>query len=398
MLNLQGVIVNKMDVLDNEKQILVHCRSPRTMARCTTCDHSSKKVHQTSIRKIKHGMLNYRQIILLLKVRRFKCKKCGKPFTECFPGISRDKSSANLKSQMLDWLRQNSFNFIAKQFNVSPSTLVRYLLKMNGSIKINWAGSNITKLGIDEHSFRGKNLIITVTDLSNKKLLAILKSDNQATLAKFIQEIPSEYRDKIDEVCTDLRSSYRPAIEKMLPSAILTADRFHVELLARKALDKIRTVVQDEVIGNRVNLKKLLWLNENQLDTQQKIKLELIFKKYDNYPILKEAWIIKEQIVKMYWASSKKEAEKRFKHIIMLLETSDSSCYLATMRGTLKKWKKPILNYFEHKTTNGFTEGCHTKIKLIKRVSYGFRNIDTYIAKMTLAFLPLIWILNYHTS
>ncbi|OIO46766.1 MAG: hypothetical protein AUJ28_00585 [Parcubacteria group bacterium CG1_02_37_51] len=82
----------------------------------------------------------------------------------------------------------------------------------------------------------------------------------------------------------------------------------------------------------------------------------------------------------------------------MLLETSDSSCYLATMRGTLKKWKKPILNYFEHKTTNGFTEGCHTKIKLIKRVSYGFRNIDTYIAKMTLAFLPLIWILNYHTS
>jgi len=27
-----------------------------------------------------------------------------------------------------------------------------------------------------------------------------------------------------------------------------------------------------------------------------------------------------------------------------------------------------------------------------------FKNIDNYIAKMTLAFLPLIWILNYHTS
>ena len=398
MLNLQGVLVGKIDVLDDEKQILVHCRSPRTRATCPLCGKSSKKVHQTITRKIKHGMLNYRQIILLLKVRRFQCKKCGKPFTEYFPGISRDRSSANLKIQMLDWLRQNSFNFIAKQFNISSATLVRYLLKMNGSIKIDWANANITKLGIDEHSFRGKYLIITVTDLSNRKLLAILKSDNQATLTKFICDIPSKYRDKIDDVCTDLRSSYRPVIERMLPNAILTVDRFHVELLARRTLDEIRTIVQDEASGSRINLKKLLWLNENQLDEHQKIKLELIFKKYENFPILKQTWIIKEQLVKMYWAHSEEEAEKRFKNIIMLLETSDDSCYLATMRKTLKKWKRPILNYFKNKTTNGFTEGCHTKIKMIKRVSYGFKNIDNYIAKMTLAFLPLIWILKYHTS
>lgn len=398
MLNLQGVLIGKIDVLDDEKQITVHCRSPRTAAICPLCGKSSKKLHQISIRKIKHGMLNYRQIILLLRVRRFQCKKCGKPFTEYFPGISRDKSSANLKIQMLDWLRQNSFNFIAKQFAISSSTLVRYLLKMNGSIKIDWENGNITKLGIDEHSFRGKYLIITVTDLSNKKLLAILKSDSQATLTKFIRDIPSKYRDKIDEVCTDLRSSYKPVIEKMLPNAILTADRFHVELLARRALDEIRTIVQDEARGSRVNLKKLLWLNESQLDEHQKIKLELIFKKYENYPILKQSWIIKEQLVKMYWTHSEEEAEKRFKNVIMLLETCDDSCYLSTMRKTLKKWKRPILNYFKNRTTNGFTEGCHTKIKLIKRVSYGFKNIDNYIAKMTLAFLPLIWILNYHTS
>jgi len=397
MLNLQGVLVGKMDFLDSEKQIIVHCRSPRTTANCPECGQSSKKVHQTSVRKIKHGLINYRQIILSLTVRRFKCKKCSKPFTESFPGISRDKSSANLKIQMLDWLRRNSFNFISEQFKISTSTLVRYLLKMNSDIKIDWATANITKLGIDEHSFRGKYLIITITDLSNKKLLTILKSDDQKTLKQFIREIPSEYRDKIDEVCIDLRSSYRTVVERMLPGTILTADRFHVETLARRALDEIRTVIQDEAKGSRVNLKKLLWTNENQLDEHEKIKLELAFKKYENFPILKQAWIIKEQIVKMYWANSEKEAEKRFKNIIMLLETSDYSCYLATMRRTLKKWKRPILNYFKNKTTNGFTEGCHTKIKMIKRVSYGFRNINNYIAKITLAFLPFIWILNYHT-
>lgn len=397
MLNLQGILIDRVEVLDKEQEILVHCRSPRLMTTCPDCGRSTKKVHQRSIRKVKHGIMNYRQIILFLAVRRFKCKQCQKVFTESFPGISRDKTSTNLKIEMLDWLRRNSFNFIGEQFKISPSTLVRYLLKMNGDISIDWATANITKLGIDEHSFRGKYLIITITDLSNKKLLAILKSDNQATLAQFIAQIPSKYRDRINEVCTDLRSSYKPVIEKMLPQAILTADRFHVGLLARRALDDIRTIVQDEASGSRINLKKILWKNGDQLSENEQVKLATIFKKYENFPVLKEAYIIKEQIIQMYYTHSEEEALKRFKNIIMLLETSSDSCYLATMRRTLRKWKIPILNYFKYRTTDGFTEGCHTKIKMMKRVSYGFKNIDNYIAKMTLAFLPLIWILNYHT-
>lgn len=397
MLNLQGVLIGKIEILEEEKQIIVPCRSARRAAICPVCGIGSKKVHQTKSRKVRHGILNYRQVILDLAVRRFKCRHCRKVFTESFSGISRDQSSTNLKMQMLDWLRQNSFNFIGKQFSVSPSTLVRYLLKMNVSIKIDWTTANITKLGIDEHSFRGRYLIITITDLSNKKLLAVLKSDSQAALAQFIREIPSEYRDKIDEVCTDLRSSYKAVVEKMLPLADLTADRFHVETLARRSLDEIRSVVQEEGAGRRLNLKKLLWVNGHELDEHEKIKLEQAWQKYEKFPVLKQAWIIKEKIIFMYRAGTEAEAEKRFNHVMMLLETPAYSHYLRAMRGTLKKWKRPILNYFKNKTTNGFTEGCHTKIKMIKRVSYGFKNIDNYIAKITLAFLPLIWILDYHT-
>ncbi|MDA3840339.1 MAG: ISL3 family transposase [Patescibacteria group bacterium] len=397
MLNLQGVLIGKINISEEKNEIIIPCRSPRRMIRCPICDNSSKRVHQVSQRKVKHGMLNYRQVILALTVRRFKCKHCQKVFTETFPGINRDQSSANLKIQMLDWLRRNSFNFIGEQFNVSPSTLVRYVLKMNGDININWRTANVTKLGIDEHSFRGHYLIITITDLSNKKLLAVLKSDSQETLARFIREIPEEYREKIEEVCTDLRSSYKTVVEKLLSHADLTADRFHVETLARRALDEIRTVVQEEGAGSRMNLKKLLWVNGDALGEYEKERLDMAFQKYEKYPVLKQAYIIKEKIIFMYRAHSIEEAEKRFNHVMLLLETPEYSRYLRTLHATLKKWRIPILNYFKNKTTNGFTEGCHTKIKMIKRVSYGFRNIDNYIAKMTLAFLPLSFILNYHT-
>jgi transposase len=35
-----------------------------------------------------------------------------------------------------------------------------------------------------------------------------------------------------------------------------------------------------------------------------------------------------------------------------------------------------ICNYFENRTTNGLIEGMNTKIKLIKRKSYGFANFE----------------------
>jgi len=47
-----------------------------------------------------------------------------------------------------------------------------------------------------------------------------------------------------------------------------------------------------------------------------------------------------------------------------------------------------MLNYFHERTTNGFTEGCHTKIKMLKGVSYGLRNVDVYWREMFLEFVP----------
>lgn len=397
LFNLQGFLCGKFDFDDENKQIIINVRSPKKFVKCPYCHKSTKRIHQLGSRLIKHGILDFSIVVLSLRVRRFKCNHCKKVFTETFPGVDRRRTTVNFRLQLLEWLKRNSFRYIGQRFNISPSTLVRYLLEMNGDVTIDWDNLNITKLGIDEHSFRGKRMIITITDLSNKKLLAILKGDSQRVLEEFINSIPDKYKVKIDEACTDLRSSFRPVIEECLPNAMFTADRFHVESLARRMLDEIRSVVQDERVGRKMNLKKILWVNKDTLDEHQLKRLELVFKKYRRYPVLKQAWIIKEQIIHMYRAHSYKEAEKRFNHVMMLLETPEYSRYLATLKRTLKKWKNPILNYFINKTTNGFTEGCHTKIKLIKRVSYGFKNINNYIAKMTLAFLPLSFLINYHT-
>lgn len=69
------------------------------------------------------------------------------------------------------------------------------------------------------------------------------------------------------------------------------------------------------------------------------------------------------------------------------MEASDDSTVWAWTR-TLRGWRKEIMGYFDLPITNGFTEGCHTKIKLLKRLSYGYRNVQVYLRKMLLGFLP----------
>jgi len=74
-------------------------------------------------------------------------------------------------------------------------------------------------------------------------------------------------------------------------------------------------------------------------------------------------------------------------NIILNLKSAEDA-EMIRWGNTLKHWRDPILNHFDNHTTNGFTEGCNTKIKMLKRVSYGLRNVEVYWRKMLLGFVP----------
>lgn len=43
---------------------------------------------------------------------------------------------------------------------------------------------------------------------------------------------------------------------------------------------------------------------------------------------------------------------------------------------TIEEWKAEILQSFDCPYTNGYTEGCNNRIKVLKRNAYGYRNFD----------------------
>ena len=53
---------------------------------------------------------------------------------------------------------------------------------------------------------------------------------------------------------------------------------------------------------------------------------------------------------------------------------------------TFRNWYTPIANSFKYPDlSNGKTEGINNKIKVFKRVSYGFRNFDNFRNRILIA-------------
>ena len=385
--NLTGLI---LDRLESNESICLHVRSPRNAFFCRRCERKIKTVYDRKTRRILHGVYDDKKVLLVWKSRRFKCKHCQFVFTEPRPfGISRKRYDDHFANETVKHLANSNFKETSKKYQVSAPVLINILRERKRAEQLP-EGELI--LNVDEHSFSGRDLKITIGEVKHKKILAVLENDRQTTLRQYFRTWPEEVKSRVKEVCIDMKPSYLTVIEEMLPNAKIVLDRFHVVREMIRQVEEIRKIMQNKGrIGDlRIN-RFLLAKNREELTLLEQRRLKIIFEKNKKFPALQNAYFVKEKVRDIYRASNKKEAERKFDMLISQLEQFEVG-KIKEMRDTLKKWKPYILNFFESRTTNAFIEGCHNKIKLVKRMSYGFRNFNNYVLKITLAFAPFLFI------
>jgi transposase len=180
-----------------------------------------------------------------------------------------------------------------------------------------------------------------------------------------------------------MSAGYKSSLKTHLPNSKVVIDKFHIIKDANSRLNEERLIINE--MEKLKAPKKLFLLNkENLTDKQQKL-IQNWFKKIPDLEVL---WFFKEALREMYASENQKQAKKRLELIISGLYKQRSKV-TSDWAKTLERWKEPILNYFEYRITNGYTEGMHTKFKLLKRLGYGFKDKEVYIRKMALSCLPL---------
>lgn len=355
---------------------------------CQECGVMTARVHQRAAKpsRLLFGFIGQKRLVLLVRRRRLWCCECKKAFTQHLPGVApRQRASLQAQVTVLEALSEQSFAAVKRSLRVGYWQARRILM----GLVLPWCGweqllpaEGPLYLGIDEHSFRGRDLVITITSLRPRRLIAILADQRQSSLRDWLRALPEAYRARIQGVCTDLRPTYRNLIRRELPQVQVVADRFHVIADANRRLDETRRLEQSEA---KTSIQRWpLVKNQEQLSPRQREQLQAIL---SHSASLKEQHWLKEGLRAMYASGDAKIAAEKLETLIITAKASDDAA-TAIWGRTLRNWQQEILGFFKLGLSNGFTEGCHTKVKLLKRLSYGFRNVEVYRRKMLLGFLP----------
>jgi transposase len=383
LLGLSNVCVD--DIQESNGIFHIKISTPVQEQICPRCGHTTSKIHDYRLQVIRDVAIRGNKVYLFLNKRRYVCPHCGKRFGEKYAFLPKYAHfSANVYLSIIDSLySKRSLKDIAEEHNVSIAVVMRILNRISFKNRPPLP----TVMGIDEFkgNTNGEKYQVILTDVQHKKVVNILPNRYKSSLVDHFIQYPYEERKKVRVLVMDMWEPYKE-LAWLFPNAKIVADKYHWVRQINWALDKVRKRVQDKLSPKTrlyfKRFRRVLQKKHSELDDEGKIiVLNMIEKDTDLY----NAWQLKEMFYEFKDCKRMKKARKLLLNFIVEAENLGipefKDCITA-----MHDWATPILNGFQHKYTNGFTEGCNNTIKVIKRISYGYQNFEHLKKRILLTF------------
>jgi transposase len=232
-------------------------------------------------------------------------------------------------------------------------------------------------IGIDEKSYRkGHKYITLVYDMNGNGVEYIAYDRKKESLDEYYRTLTEGDLSNITAVSMDMWDPFMSSTMEYVPDAEskIVFDRFHVMKHVNEAVDTTRKQENKELQkSGMADLKgtRYIWLYalENLPDKYREQYNEL---KRSNLQTGK-AYSMKENIRDLWNAPSIESARKYWDSWYNWIIHSSVGAMKDVAR-MMKVHMGNILNYFNHKITNARAEGINSKIALIQKMAYGYRN------------------------
>ena len=190
---------------------------------------------------------------------------------------------------------------------------------------------------------------------------------------------------RIRAVATDMSPAYILAVHEHLPKAVHVFDRFHVMKLFNDQLAQLRRDVQRSIenVEHRQLLKGTLWLllkNPESLDPKKNEPQRLDDALRINQP-LATAYYMKEDL-RQFWQQSGRRTAGRFLDSWIIRAQTSGVRMLQKFAQTLQLHRTGLLNWYRYAISTAPLEGTNTKIRVLQRQAYGFRDQEFFTLKI----------------
>lgn len=374
IIGLQDIEIEKVEEIDNS--IHIYCRLKRKPHKCPCCSAMTDTIHDYREQVIKDIPAFGKKILIHLKKRRYRCS-CGKRFAEKNSFLPRYHRMTNrLTAYVIDKLRSEvSFTNVSREVNLSVPTVMRIFDLVSYSPK------NLPiALSIDEFkgNTNGEKYQCILTDHVNKIVLDILPKRYESYLTKYFNKFPKDQRNKVKYFVSDMWKPYANISSVWFNKATQIVDKYHWIRQVIWAFESVRKQEQKKLSKSyRKYFKKsrqLLIKRFEFLSDEQKQQVNIML--YTS-PTLSTAHFYKEDFLKILDCKDRESAKSAMSEWI----DSALDCGIPQFEkcaNTMVNWLSGILNSFSSPITNGFTEGCNNKIKVLKRNAYGYRNFKRF--------------------
>ena len=373
VLGLEDVIVK--NVWEEEKHRHIEIELPRRMHKCPCCGVKTDRIHDYRKQKVKDIGAFGKGVYLHLRKRRYVCEKCGKRFYEQNSFLPRYYRMTNRKVAQIieDFCSLTSASEIAKKNDVSAPTAFRCFNVVDYKCK-----ALPEVLSIDEFKGNagGEKYQTILTDAKNRRIIDILPNRKKSTLIRYFRKFKN--RKDVKYVVMDMNAQFKDVAEICFPKAKIVIDRYHVTRQAIWAMENVRKAEQKKLSEAWRKYCKhsrcLLLRPKEKLTTEEEAKLRIILGLSTRLEI---AYDLKNAFLDFMHSPDSEAGKKALSDWLYQAENAGLSEFRACTTA-MHNWSEYILNSFDCPYSNGFTEGCNNKTKVLKRVCFGVRNFARF--------------------
>lgn len=373
-------------------QVWIELRpDPRRPLVCDRCGGRCPHVHDSAERWVRDLAVFDADTHLMLRRCRVACPRCG-PALERLPWLAPyARVTTRLAASVARLCGVLPIKHVAEFFAlgwdavkaIDKASLERTL----GAVDLD----GLTLLAMDEFAIhKGHRYATVIIDPTCKRVLWVGRGRDRGSLRPFFELLGPERCSAIRAVAMDMNSAHELEVKANCPRAEVVFDLFHVvakygrEVIDRVRVDEANRLRHDKPARHVVKSAKWLLLRnrENLTRREDRVRLDELLRANRR---LMTVYVLRDELKHLWNFRSRGHALRHWKQWYAHAVRSRIEP-LRRFAKRLKPYLHGILSHCAFPLHTSLLEGINNKIKVLKRMAYGFRDDDYFFLKIRAAF------------
>lgn len=386
----EGFLVSQLDVFGDQLHVGLTA-DPASPLICSHCGAQAASIHESCLRLVRDLPMAGMPVFLQVTVNRLRCANCGRCCTQRISWLDRHaRVSRRLAEFAARWSDKLPIAHVCELTGLHWTT-VRQIHGQDLRRRLEALPSaQPTRLVMDEFAlFKGHRYATVVLDADTRQVLWVCEGRSREAIRPFFLWLGTERCRAIRAVAMDMNTAFDLEVKHHCRKAKVVYDLFHViAKYGREVIDRVRVDEANRLRHNKAGrqyVKRARWLllrSPGNVPQDQAPKLAELLAANQ---ALMTVYVMKASL-KELWQPTNPWSWRAAWRMWQAMALSSAIEPLIRFAKRLSLYWRGILARMRWPMHTGQLEGINNRIKVMKRMAYGYRDSDFFFLKIKAAF------------